>query len=185
MAKLQTIHLQAEKQVDIALDTSPSVSFYERSPGGASSNYKTITSDGILLPSGQPRQLEFTSANGVTLTINDPVSANSVVLTNSADDVLANADITYTFNFDDGAHQKVTFSSDCTVAFEFPDSLATSFILEMVNAEANTITWPVGMEWPSGTVPTFTTSGIDLLVVYQAPDGTVYGNLVNTDVSAP
>lgn len=185
MSKTQTIHVPAEKQVDIVLNNSPSATFYEINSNSNASNIRTVTSDSTILPSGNAREIAVTSDYGVELSITSPVSANSVVLTNSASDVAANADTTYTFDFRDGAHQKVTVSSDCTFAFNFPANQAASFVLEVVNGGASTITWPASVEWAGGSEATLTTSGTDIMTIYQAPDNTVYANVVQADVSAP
>ncbi len=98
-----------------------------------------------------------------------------------ASDVAASSDTTYTFDYSDGAWQKVTVSSDCTFAFTFPASKVNSFILEIVNGGAHTITWPGALKWAGGAAPDLTTSGTDHLCFYT--DGTtVYASVIGEDV---
>jgi len=54
----------------------------------------------------------------------------------------------------------------------------TSFILELTNGGAYIITWWSGVKWAGGTVPTFTTSGLDILGFYTRDGGTTWRGMV-------
>lgn len=56
--------------------------------------------------------------------------------------------------------------------------LVNSFILELTNGGAYTITWWSGVEWPAGTAPTLTTAGTDVLGFYTHDGGTTWRGLV-------
>lgn len=53
-----------------------------------------------------------------------------------------------------------------------------SFILELTNAGAYTITWWSGMKWEGGSAPTLTTSGTDILGFYTHDGGTTWRGVV-------
>lgn len=78
MTTRQTIFLPEEKQALVVLGTSPSVSYYEVEPGEESVGYNTETADFTIEYSSRPRQLEFTSAYGVTITVLAPTGAGEV-----------------------------------------------------------------------------------------------------------
>lgn len=52
-----------------------------------------------------------------------------------------------------------------------------SFLLELTNAGAYTLTWMSGMKWEGGVQPTWTTSGKDLIAVYTHDNGTTWNGL--------
>lgn len=55
---------------------------------------------------------------------------------------------------------------------------AIGFILELTNGGSATITWFSGVKWASGTAPTLTSSGVDILGFYSHDGGTTYRGLV-------
>lgn len=55
-----------------------------------------------------------------------------------------------------------------------PASRAYSFILELTNGGTGTQTWYSGIKWPSGTAPTLTTSGVDVLGFITDDGGTTW-----------
>lgn len=55
---------------------------------------------------------------------------------------------------------------------------AASFILDLTNGGAGTITWWSGTKWPSGTAPTLTASGRDVLGFFTHDGGTTWSGLV-------
>lgn len=59
----------------------------------------------------------------------------------------------------------------------------TSFVLELTNAGAHTITWWSGILWSYGIVPTLTSVGTDVLYFYTYDAGTTWvGVLVARDI---
>lgn len=65
-----------------------------------------------------------------------------------------------------------------TVSNVATSGTVNSFILELTNAGSATITWFGGVKWASGTAPTLTTSGVDILGFYTKDGGTTYRGLV-------
>jgi hypothetical protein len=55
---------------------------------------------------------------------------------------------------------------------------ANSFILDLTNGGAFTITWWSGVKWAAGTAPTLTASGRDLLAFFTHDGGTTWNGLV-------
>lgn len=59
--------------------------------------------------------------------------------------------------------------------------LCSSFTLLATNFGAFTVTWPASFKWPSGTAPTLTSSGVDVLVFFTVNGGTTwYGMLAGS-----
>jgi hypothetical protein len=54
----------------------------------------------------------------------------------------------------------------------------TNFILDLTNGGSAAITWWSGVKWASGTAPTLTTSGRDLLSFFTHDGGTIWNGLV-------
>ena len=54
----------------------------------------------------------------------------------------------------------------------------SSFILDLTDGGAGTITWWAGVKWVGGTAPTFTTSGRDVLGFFTHDGGTTWTGLV-------
>lgn len=53
-----------------------------------------------------------------------------------------------------------------------------SFILELTNGGAFGVTWWAGVKWASGSTPTLTTSGRDVLAFYTYDGGTIWNGLI-------
>lgn len=75
-----------------------------------------------------------------------------------------------------------------TNTFTFSNPTATGnncgFALYLTNGGSQTVNWPGSVDWPSGTAPTLTASGIDILVFNTIDGGTTwYGNLVSANYS--
>lgn len=73
----------------------------------------------------------------------------------------------------------VTVSADVTFTFSnVPSGKAATFNMIITNGGAATVTWPSTVKWASGTKPTLTASGVDVLT-FLTPDGgtTWYGTV--------
>jgi len=55
-----------------------------------------------------------------------------------------------------------------------PATRAYSFLLELTNGGTGTQTWPASVDWPGGTAPTLTTSGVDVLGFITDDGGTIW-----------
>jgi hypothetical protein len=59
-------------------------------------------------------------------------------------------------------------------ATNVPASRYYSFILELTNGGTGTQTWFSGIKWPSGTAPSLTSSGVDVLGFITDDGGTTW-----------
>jgi hypothetical protein len=63
-----------------------------------------------------------------------------------------------------------------------PTGRAMTVVLHLTNGGAGIQTWPTGTKWPSGTIPTLTNPGVDVLV-FNTIDGTTWrGNIFGKDI---
>ena len=53
-------------------------------------------------------------------------------------------------------------------------TVASGFVLELTNGGAYTVTFPASVKWASGTAPTLTASGVDVLVFITDDNGTTW-----------
>ena len=97
-------------------------------------------------------------------------------------DTAASANTTYTLVEATSNYHKVTFTSDCTLAFTFTSGAVQSMIIQLIDAGAYTVTFPTTL-WAGGAAPTFTASGTDIIVVWHNGDNVVYGAVIGQDFS--
>lgn len=83
-----------------------------------------------------------------------------------------------------GDHFTKTATGNITWTFSNPPTtgLSYAFTLELTNGGAYTMTWPASVDWPSGTAPTLTSSGKDIIGFFTRDAGTTWhGLLLNRD----
>lgn len=80
-----------------------------------------------------------------------------------------------------GVNSASVFRYTCTANTTFvlsgsgsANNQVISFILELVNAGAFTITWPASVKWSLGNTPILTVSGTDILGFYTYDQGTTW-----------
>lgn len=73
-----------------------------------------------------------------------------------------------------GNYFSATGISSFSVTNVPPSLTAASFILEVTNGGASAISWWSGVKWESGTAPTLTYSGVDILAFYTHDAGTTW-----------
>jgi hypothetical protein len=74
-----------------------------------------------------------------------------------------------------------TLSGGQTVTFTNPPASGTagSFTMIVTNGGSATLTWPSSVDWPAGTAPALTASGVDLIFFTTIDGGTIwYGTAV-------
>jgi hypothetical protein len=79
---------------------------------------------------------------------------------------------------------------DQTTTFTFSNPPASgdfgAFVLELTNGGAHTVNWPASVDWPGGTAPSLTASGVDQLVFTTRDGGTTYfGFVAGLDIKTP
>ena len=75
----------------------------------------------------------------------------------------------------------ISTATTFTVSGALASGNANSFMLELTNAGAYTITWWAGVKWPGGVAPTLTASGVDILGFYSHDGGVTWRGFVSKD----
>lgn len=112
------------------------------------------------------------------------VASEWTVMTVKSQDVVDTSSAVAALNIDcalaDYFTKTVTGNSTFTVSNVPASGTVASFILNLTNAGAYTITWWSGMKWAGGTAPTLTASGRDVLGFFTYDGGTTWTGLVLT-----
>jgi hypothetical protein len=93
-----------------------------------------------------------------------------------------------TIDMADGNFFSATVDQATTFTFSNPPASGDfgCFVLELTNGAAHTVTWPASVDFPSGTAPTLTASGVDQLVFTTRDNGTTYfGFVAGLDIKSP
>lgn len=101
---------------------------------------------------------------------------------------VGNTGATRTLDLNDANFFSATLDQNCTFTFADPPASGDfgTFVLELTNGGAFTITWPASVDWPGGTAPTLTASGVDQLVFTTRDGGTTYfGFVAGLDIKSP
>lgn len=132
---------------------------------GASGN--VLTSNGTYWVSSSP---EVTSNNTVTLTNKTITGTKETRVNMPANDV----------NLSSGNFFTKTISTTTTFTVSNVPSTGTavSFILDLTNGGSATVNWWTGVKWASGTAPTLTAAGRDVLGFFTHDGGTTWTGLV-------
>ena len=71
-----------------------------------------------------------------------------------------------------------------TFTFSNPSAsgVACSFTLILTNGGSQTVNWPASVDWPAGTAPTLTASGVDVLAFITTDAGTTWRGFAQLDV---
>jgi len=88
-----------------------------------------------------------------------------------------------TLDANSASHFSATVTGTTTFFFTVnANSPVNVIILELTNGGAFTINWPTYIKWPNGTLPTFTTAGVDLLFFMSRDGGTTWrGAMIQQD----
>lgn len=106
-------------------------------------------------------------ASSVQPVLTAPKEVVSALSSNTID--LATASV---FTKTIGANTTFTLSNKAT------SGQVNSFILELTNGGAYTITWWDGVKWAGGTAPVLTTAGVDILGFYSHDGGVTWRGMV-------
>lgn len=101
---------------------------------------------------------------------------------------VGNTGATRTLDLNDANFFSATLDQACTFTFSDPPASGDfgAFVLELTNGGAFAITWPASVDWPGGTAPTLTASGVDQLVFTTRDGGTTYfGFVAGLDIKTP
>ena len=73
-----------------------------------------------------------------------------------------------------GANLTLTFANAITAGD------ASTFLLELTNGGAFTLTFPASVDWAGGTAPTLTAAGVDILAFYTRDAGSTWHGVVSS-----
>lgn len=99
---------------------------------------------------------------------------------------VGNTGASRTLDLNDANFFSATLDQACTFTFSDPPASGDfgCFVLRLTNGGAFAITWPASVDWPGGTAPTLTSSGVDQLVFTTSDAGTTwYGFVAGLDIS--
>lgn len=90
-------------------------------------------------------------------------------------------------DFTDGHYQTLTVTGAFTISFtNFPEStIAGGLTLELTNGESSAITWPAEVKWAGNVLPTFSTTGVDIItfVTRDKATGSLHAFVSGLDMS--
>jgi len=143
-------------------------------------------SSGLWVPATRLANIveDTTPQLGGTLDCQSNEIDNVEVITYEAEHSNGNSGASFTVNWNNGQHQSITLTANCTFTFTAPAGPG-SFILKVLQdaTGSRTATWPATVEWSGGASPTLTTtaSAKDLIAFYY--DGTNYHGQFSGDYS--
>jgi hypothetical protein len=101
---------------------------------------------------------------------------------------IGNTGATSTIDMEVANFFSATLDQSCTFTFSNPAASGDfcGFSLALTNGGAFVITYPASVDWPGGTAPTLTASGLDLLVFVTYDGGTTWlGFVAGLDIKSP
>ena len=101
---------------------------------------------------------------------------------------IGNTGATRTIDMEVANFFSATLDQACTFTFSNPPASGDfgAFVLELTNGGAFAITYPASVDFPGGTAPTLTASGVDQLVFTTRDGGTTYfGFVAGLDIKSP
>lgn len=156
----------------LALGTAaaPSLSFVDTSvPASPVADADT----GIYSPGANQIAI---ATNGVQRVLIDSNGATTVSKALLETRVAGGTGGSYAVDLSLGNYFTRTFNGNATITVSNVPSAGTvaSFVFDITNAGAYTITWMTGIKWPYGLSPTLTSSGRDVLVFFTHDGGTTW-----------
>jgi len=128
-----------------------------------------------------------TSSNTLTFAAEANLQDNLLtrpLIKDYAMEVYAHGSITTatTIDLENGNVHTATIGGNLTLTFSNPIASgdATSFVLELTNGGAYTLTFPASVDWEGGTAPTLTAAGVDILVFYTRDGGTTWHGIASS-----
>jgi hypothetical protein len=131
-------------------------------------------------PGGSNTFIQFNDADsfGGNSALTYDKTSNRISITNYSvvTNAIGNATGSKTINLNIGTYITATSTGTTTWTFSNPATSgnASGFVLELTNGGAYTQIWPASVKWPSGSAPTLTSSGVDILVFITDDGGTAW-----------
>lgn len=87
-----------------------------------------------------------------------------------------------TIDLENGNVHTATIGGNLTLTFSnaIASGDASTFLLELTNGGAYTLTFPASVDWAGGTAPTLTAAGVDILAFYTRDGGTTWHGVVSS-----
>lgn len=135
---------------------------------------------GILKGNGTNAVTTVTSPSGDVVGTSDSQTLTNKTITAIANFETKVALLTGGINLTLGNWFTITIASNISFTISNAPSTGTvtTFVLEITNGGAGTITWWTGLKWVNGVAPTLTTSGRDTLGFYSHDGGATWSGLV-------
>jgi hypothetical protein len=108
------------------------------------------------------------AASNIELDVSGGIALNAVAV------VASDIDLTTGTYFTKTAAGNLTWTFSNT-----PASRVVGFVLQLTNGGAFAMTWPASVDWPAGTAPTLTASGVDILVFITNDGGTTWRGAIS------
>jgi len=141
-----------------------------------------VTADGVLLKDGG---ITVSGAINVADQLLNRAVLQDYAIEGSA---IGNTGATATIDMEVANFFSATIDEACTFTFSNPPASGDfgAFVLELTNGGAFTVTYPASVDFPGGTAPTLTASGVDQLVFTTRDGGTTYfGFVAGLDIKSP
>lgn len=85
-----------------------------------------------------------------------------------------------TIDLNNGNYFTKTITANTAFVFSNPhSSRAVGFVLKLTNGGSANVSWPAATKWPSGTQPTLTAAGVDVLSFITDDGGTTWRGVVS------
>jgi hypothetical protein len=139
-------------------------------------NNVTVVGDGVA----NKATIGFTPAGGVDFQDNilqHVGFADYMLKANSLGNITGAT--TIDINYGNYFYATVTGTITWTFASPPPTGNAAGFILRLTNGGSAPQIWPTSVKWPTGTVPTLTTSGVDILTFITDDVGTSWRGVLS------
>lgn len=147
-------------------------------------NLDPATVSGVV--SGSANQVVYKNSSNVASGSDDLIFDGSYLTTNIKGyslktNMLGNISGSVSINISNGNYVTGTVVGAVTsLIFTGQSSSNTSgFILKLTNGGAYSFAWPTSVKWPSGTAPTLTSSGIDILTFITDDNGVTWRGVLS------
>lgn len=129
---------------------------------------------------GTPTNGQLAIGNGTNFTLATLTAGPGVNITNASGSIAirlggaVTAVAASTVDCSTADYFTKTASGNITWVFSNAPTGGFGFVLRLTNGGAYTMTWPASVDWPSGTAPTLTAAGVDMLAFITDDAGTTW-----------
>lgn len=169
----------------VSANTTSSTTFYLPGEDGSAGQFITTDGSGNLTFSSNIGNVTLTGELNCADQLVTRAVLKDYALEGSA---IGNTGAAETLDMSVANFFSATQDEACTFTFSNPPASGDfgGFILELTNGGAFAVTWPASVDFPGGTAPTLTASGVDQLVFTTRDGGTTYfGFVAGLDIKSP